>query len=420
MIRDEPSLSLASPAADATTSSRPLLQWEALPYPVSGYRVEVARLSALAWSGPEYWEWAANTGATSIRTDLLAPGDYRWRVMRTAAMYFQADGSGQWSTGTFTVAGDPVPRSVSPASGASVRADDVVFTWEPYAATHELTVMVGSTPEFGWDDAIYRAYVVSTAHAVTAMLPTGDLYWKVCDSFDCAATSLIHVTPAPGADVTAPISSLTAVTPRLGASIGTTGATSVYITWMASDTDSGIAAQEVQIRRGTGAWTKLPVLSTSRSVATWLTPGSAYAIRTRATDRAGNVGSWASTTVQSTLRQENSTVWSWTSGWTRSTATGASGGSTRWATRTGASGTITVNGRSIALVAPRSTTGGSAQVSIDGVPVGSFRLDTSPIGARRVVFVQSWPVVGTHRVTIKVLGTNGHPRIDVDAVVILK
>ena len=59
-------------------------------------------------------------------------------------------------------------------------------------------------------------------------------------------------------------------------------------------------------------------------------------------------------------------------------------------------------------------------MSIDGVPVGSFRLDTSPIGARRVVFVQSWPVVGTHRVTIKVLGTNGHPRIDVDAVVVLK
>ena len=77
-------------------------------------------------------------------------------------------------------------------------------------------------------------------------------------------------------------------------------------------------------------------------------------------------------------------------------------------------------GRSISLVSPRPTNRGSARIYLDGVAVATIKLDATPGGARWIVFTKSWTTSGSHRITIRVLGTAGHSRVDVDALAILK
>lgn len=428
--REEPPLVLVSPADRATVSAIPTLDWEDPGYSVLSYRVEVVRLEALSWYGPDYWDWAAHTGATAIRTRELAPGTYRWRVQRQSATYHSADGSGQWSSGTFTVEGDPELHPVSPSANESVRADDVVLSWLPYPTNPNYTVLIGATPDVRWDTAIYSGGTAATMHAVPTLLPPGDLYWRVCASERCSEAAgfssghsevrVMHVTAAPNPDASTPVTAMGRATPRLGSTIGSTGAIPVVAAWTASDIGTGIASQQLEVRRGAGSWTAIAVSPTARSAALSLLPGSTYSVRIRAIDWAGNTGAWSSTQLQTGLVQETSALWRWSSGWTRSLYSGASGGGTRWSQRAGATATISLTAKSLAVVAPKSATRGSAEVWIDGVRVATIRLDTSPMGSRKIAYARTWATASSHRVTIRVIGTPGHPRVDIDAIVAIR
>jgi hypothetical protein len=79
-----------------------------------------------------------------------------------------------------------------------------------------------------------------------------------------------------------------------------------------------------------------------------------------------------------------------------------------------------VYARSIAIVAPRSATRGSAEVWLDGRKVAVIRLNAAPTGARRLVFTHTWSSLASHRIRVVVLGTAGHPTVDVDALVVLR
>jgi len=427
VTRTEPAIALVGPASTGTVGSTPILDWDPLPYAVMGYDVEIARTSLLAMWGDGYRSWTASTGATSLELPELAPGEYRWRVRRTEGGYHQGEGLGPWSTGYFTVAGDPAVTLLSPAAGDSVRADGAILTWAPFPTVSEYTILIGTTPDFDGSTAIYRGYSPTTTHAVATALPTGQLFWKVCAATDCSPVSgltsgesvvrAMTITPPPGPDVIAPVTHLTVVTPRVGAALTTGGGVASLVSWTATDSASSIGHQDLQYRRGTGSWIALPAAPSARTAVVTVLPGAAYSFRVRATDSAGNTSAWATLALSSILRQENSTMWRWSSGWTRATSSTASGGSVRWATKPGASGTIVVAARAIAVVAPKSTARGSATIWIDGVRVATVRFDTSPVGSRRIIFSKAWATVGTHTVIVKVVGTSGHPRIDLDALV---
>jgi hypothetical protein len=430
VTRIEPAIQLTSPGGDAVVGSAPTLDWDPLPYGAGGYVVQVARVAAIEAYWPDWYDWMSTTGATSIRPGTLTPGAYRWRVARTATMYDQAEGSGPWSTGYFTVEGDSEIHPLTPAPGETIRGDDVTLTWAPIANADHSGVMIGTSADVTWDTAIYKGSTAGTTHPVRNTLPDGDLYWRVCTGLECSAVAgfsggtpsegssaplLLRVTAPPNADGTPPVSALGAVTPRLGTALGSTGGTAVTVTWTASDVGGGIASQELQVRKGTGAWLPIPVSAAARSAATILAPGATYAFRVRATDHDGNVGAWSTGTRTAALVQESSTAWTWSSGWTRSGSSSASGGAVRWTTKAGATGSLLAWTRAIALVAPKSTTRGSAWVYVDGVKVATIRLDTSPTGSRRIAWVGTWAKAGTHRISIRAAGTAGHPRIDVDA-----
>lgn len=433
VTRDEPPITLISPIDDAVVPSRPVLDWAGLPFDTLGYTVQVARVTALDLYGSEWSDWTSFTGATSIRPGPLAPGAYRWRVARAETTYHQEEGPGLWSTGTFVVEGDPEIHPTAPAAGATIQANDVTLEWAPVGAATEYSVMIGPSADLTWDTAIYHGYSFGTVHPVAATLPQGDLYWRVCTALNCSnvaafgsgpidlssAPRKVHVV-TPAADATPPASRISGVTPRAGSTLGTTGAIPVTITWTAMDAGGAVASQELRIRQGSGAWTTLAVGPSSRSATTTLAGAAAYTVQIRATDDHGNTGAWSSFGLTTSLAQESATGWTWSSGWTRSALSGASGGFVRWATKAGATATTSITGRAMAIVAPRSTTGGWAEVWVDRAKVATIKLDAAPTGPRRIVFTRTWTRVSTHTILIKVLGTAGHPRVDLDALVVLR
>ncbi len=63
---------------------------------------------------------------------------------------------------------------------------------------------------------------------------------------------------------------------------------------------------------------------------------------------------------------------------------------------------------------------GLARVYVDGALVGTVDLNAASDGYRKVVIAKSWSVSGTHTIRIASLGTAGHPRVDLDAFIVVR
>jgi hypothetical protein len=62
---------------------------------------------------------------------------------------------------------------------------------------------------------------------------------------------------------------------------------------------------------------------------------------------------------------------------------------------------------------------GEFQVFVDGEDVGIVDLKSRWRQFQRVVFARSWPTSGEHTVRLVALGTEGRPRVDLDAFVVI-
>ncbi len=60
-------------------------------------------------------------------------------------------------------------------------------------------------------------------------------------------------------------------------------------------------------------------------------------------------------------------------------------------------------------------TRGQARVYVDGAYARTVDLRSSSSATRRVVYVRSWTSSARHTLEIRVVGTSGRPRVDVDA-----
>jgi hypothetical protein len=90
---------------------------------------------------------------------------------------------------------------------------------------------------------------------------------------------------------------------------------------------------------------------------------------------------------------------------------------TRFATAAGATASYTFTGSGVGWVTATGPTRGSAKVYVDGVYTTTVRLYSSTTGLRRIAYAVNWTGQGTHTIKIVVIGTAGHPRVDVDAFV---
>ncbi|MEO8463663.1 MAG: metallophosphoesterase, partial [Chloroflexota bacterium] len=80
---------------------------------------------------------------------------------------------------------------------------------------------------------------------------------------------------------------------------------------------------------------------------------------------------------------------------------------------------FTFTGNSLAWVASVSPLRGAAGVYIDGVFAGTVNANRSVAASGLLVFSRTWPTSAQRTIEIRTAGTPGHPRVDVDAFVVL-
>jgi beta-N-acetylhexosaminidase len=221
----------------------------------------------------------------------------------------------------------------------------------------------------------------------------------------------------PVADTTPP--TVGAPRSRLSApsTLGSTTAP-VKTTWSASDP---CAISRFQLERGVndGALTLQALSSaTATSITQRLTIGSTYDYLVMATDGAGNSSSWTDgASFEPFVRQSTTGYVTYSGGWSTVHAARFSGGSTRYATAAGAWASYSFTGASIGWVAAVGPGRGSARVYLDGVYRKTVSLHAANAALRRIVYVANWKTQGAHTIRIVVVGTAGHPRVDLDAFV---
>ncbi len=201
------------------------------------------------------------------------------------------------------------------------------------------------------------------------------------------------------------------------------GSVPVTVSWAAAtDVGTGVAGYELRRRFSGGPWTDVALPSlTTRSIKQRLPLGTAVQYQLRATDRSGNVGAWQTAAGLSIrLAAEDSSAVHYAGTWRKRSASGYLGGAVRMARAAGARATFSFSGKQVAWIAVRGPARGSARVAIDGSRVGLVGLHSSTVRFRKAVFVSAWMASGSHRISIRVSGTAGHPRVDVDGFAIVE
>jgi hypothetical protein len=90
------------------------------------------------------------------------------------------------------------------------------------------------------------------------------------------------------------------------------------------------------------------------------------------------------------------------------------GGTDIHATTAGNSATFTGIGKTFAWISERGPARGSAKVYQDGVLKATVSLNAKSNTGPVVAWSAWFPVTGPHAIKIVVVGTAGHPRVDVD------
>jgi hypothetical protein len=218
----------------------------------------------------------------------------------------------------------------------------------------------------------------------------------------------------------------TAAVPTISPIAGRTFGTTTYAArgrWVAAtDNATGVNAYQASWRIDGGDWTTPVEVSTARRYTdrTFRT-SRAYELRVRARDGAGNWGPWSATTpYTSGVVQDTGTSLTKAGTWGTSFVREWSKGSALYSRTKGATVSRTFTGRAVAWVAATGPSRGSARVTIDGVLVATISLHARTTSYRKVVFARSWLTSGQRTISITVVGTKDHPRVDLDAIVVVR
>jgi hypothetical protein len=200
---------------------------------------------------------------------------------------------------------------------------------------------------------------------------------------------------------------------------GTVGATvPMRFTFSASDPESGIGAYLADWNCAPGdAIVMLPAAATA---ATRALPLGGKCVQYFALPWNG-AGAMPSTPDQTPLAvkasQGTAAGLSYAKTWSTQKVSKFLGGSTKYATAKGAKATFTFFGGAVGFVTTQGPGRGKAEIWVDGARVKTIDLKAATLKYRQLVWSTAWDAVGTHTVVVKVLGTAGRPRVDVDAFV---
>ncbi|NUR15257.1 MAG: choice-of-anchor D domain-containing protein [Dermatophilaceae bacterium] len=206
---------------------------------------------------------------------------------------------------------------------------------------------------------------------------------------------------------------------------------------------NGASRYELQMATGNGpstlgAFTAVPITSTATSTTVGLrmgsTTGVGYQFQVRACN-ATTCGAWATGPKFTLVAADDSAITGFKGTWTAENLTGAYGGGVRWAagsaTATLVQTSFTVSGNA-AWVSTLGPDRGLAQVQVDGGTPQVVDLYATTVQPARVVWARDALPVGSHTVTVTVLGKKStlNPaacstgtkcaRVDVDAAVMIR
>jgi pro-kumamolisin-like protein len=194
----------------------------------------------------------------------------------------------------------------------------------------------------------------------------------------------------------------------------------VTVTWHGTDATSGVNHYTLYQSTDGGAFADIAT-TTKASKVLFLAPGHRYRYEVSGTDNAGNTSAKAAgSTYTLTAYQENSSAITYSAGWTRQQLSGADGGQVDYTAQAGKTATLTFTGVQVAWVSTLSSSRGSATVSLNGGTPVTISTNGSP---QKTAFIVDTVLGSTgtakKKLVVKVLGTANHPRIDVDAFIVL-
>ncbi|HEX5826518.1 MAG TPA: Ig-like domain-containing protein [Candidatus Limnocylindrales bacterium] len=236
------------------------------------------------------------------------------------------------------------------------------------------------------------------------------------------ATTTVPPVPVRAAtDGVAP--SVTAPTVSLRSGVAMSGSSiRARVSWSGADNRGGSGLARFDLDKSTdGGTTWAPVTrSLTRPINVLLATTGTVQFRVRARDVAGNVGSWAygATLLPRLIQQSNSLAW-YRKTWTAVSSTSYSGGSARYSRTSGASASVALWVRSIALVTTTASTRGKAKVYVDGTLKATVDTYSATSRYRVQKWAINWSTVDWHTLKVVVAGTLGRPRVDVDAFAVL-
>jgi uncharacterized delta-60 repeat protein len=209
-----------------------------------------------------------------------------------------------------------------------------------------------------------------------------------------------------------------------GATLGTS-TVPVRLSWSATDAQGDVTRYELQRSTDGEAYANVALPTpTTTTITQSLTPNHDYRFRVRATDDNGNTTFYKygpSFTVDAHQERSTSIAYSASRAWKQELLGGSFGGQVKYATAAGSTAKLTFTGTNVAWVAPKSSTRGQAEIYLDNVKVATVDLSSSRTRSRQVLYAANRlsPSV-THTLEVKVLGTSGRPRVDVDAFVVVR
>ncbi len=207
---------------------------------------------------------------------------------------------------------------------------------------------------------------------------------------------------------------------RLGAQSSLSyGLVPVRATWVGSDATAGIARYEVALRTDGGAWV---TVANDIASSVWnglVSPGHTYQFRVRAEDGANLTSEWATgSAIKLSAYSELSSAVKYSGKWTSNTSTAYWGGKARSSTVAGSKATFTFTGHSLAIVSRLGPGRGKAEIWIGSTKMATVDLGSAAYTSQRIIWSGTWTSSATRTVTIKVLGTSGRPRVEVDGFIV--
>ena len=242
------------------------------------------RLAGGTWQNWGIWNDSGGTQQT-VEVGPSSAGTYELRSYAA-----RADLNGIYSSSVMLVVSSPLPAVPAVQSASSVTSSSFTANWSASTGATSYRLDVSTSSSFSSFISGYSDFNTgsATSQSVTGLTPGQSYYYRVraVNAYGTSANSSTVAATAP-ADTTAP-----SVPANL--SCGSSGNTSLALSWTSSSDNVATTAYDVSVMQATGNLARTLSVGTNSCTFSGLSAGFSYTIKVRARDAAGNASAWSS------------------------------------------------------------------------------------------------------------------------------